>query len=107
MAGDPLVQAQRAARAFVEGLAPIDSVALVTFGDGAAPVLNFTTDRGAVSGALDSLQAAGNTALYQATSVSAFVAASSDPTQGHHPLGDGSIRNQASSPVTIPGELRP
>ena len=77
MAGDPLVQAQRAARVFVEGLAPIDSVALVTFGDGAAPVLNFTTDRGAVIGALDSLQAAGNTALYQATSVSAFVAASS------------------------------
>ena len=76
MKGDPLVQARGAARTFVEGLAPIDSVALVTFGDGVTPVLNFTTDRGALFAGLDSLQAAGNTALYQATSVSAFVAAS-------------------------------
>jgi VWFA-related protein len=76
MKGDPLVQAREAARAFVEGLAPIDSVALVTFSDGVTPVLNFTTDRGAVFAALDSLQAVGNTALYQAASVSAFVAAS-------------------------------
>jgi VWFA-related protein len=76
MQGDPLVQARGAARTFVEGLAPIDSVALVTFGDGVTPVLNFTTDRGAVFAGLDSLQAVGNTALYQAASVSAFVAAS-------------------------------
>jgi VWFA-related protein len=76
MEGDPLVQAREAARTFVEGLAPIDSVALVTFGDTVTPVLNFTTDRGAVFAALDSLQAVGNTALYQAASVSAFVAAS-------------------------------
>ena len=76
MEGDPLAQAREASRTFVEGLAPIDSVALVTFGDAVTPVLNFTTDRGAVFAALDSLQAVGNTALYQATSVSAFVAAS-------------------------------
>jgi VWFA-related protein len=76
MNGDPLVQARGAARTFVEGLAPIDSVALVTFGDSVTPVLNFTTDRGALFAGLDSLQAAGNTALYQATSGSAFVAAS-------------------------------
>ena len=76
MQGDPLAQARGAARTFVEGLAPIDSVALVTFGDSVTPVLSFTTDRGAVFAGLDSLQAIGNTALYQATSVSAFVAAS-------------------------------
>jgi VWFA-related protein len=76
MEGDPLVQARGAARTFVQGLAPIDSVALVTFSDSVTPVLNFTTDRGAVFAGLDSLQAVGNTALYQATSVSAFVAAS-------------------------------
>ncbi len=76
MEGDPMAQAREASRTFVEGLAPIDSVALVTFGDAVTPVLNFTTDRGAVFAALDSLQAVGNTALYQATSVSAFVAAS-------------------------------
>jgi VWFA-related protein len=76
MQGDPLFQARGAARTFVEGLAPIDSVALVTFSDGVTPVLNFTTDRGAVSAGLDSLQAVGNTALYQAASVSAYVAAS-------------------------------
>ena len=76
MEGDPLVQARGAARTFVEGLAPIDGVALVTFGDGVTPAVNFTTDRGAVFAGLDSLQAVGNTALYQATSVSAFVAAS-------------------------------
>jgi VWFA-related protein len=76
MEGDPLAQARGAARTFVEGLAPIDSVALVTFGDSVTPVLNFATDRGAVFAGLDSLQAVGNTALYQAASVSAFVAAS-------------------------------
>jgi VWFA-related protein len=76
MKGDPLAQARGAARTFVEGLAPIDSVALVTFGDGVTPVLNFTSDKGAVFAGLDSLQAEGNTALYQATSISAFVAAS-------------------------------
>ena len=76
MKGDPLVQAGGASRTFVEGLAPIDSVALVTFGDDVTPIVNFTTDRGAVFAGLDSLQAVGNTALYQATSVSAFVAAS-------------------------------
>jgi VWFA-related protein len=76
MKGDPLVQARAAARAFVEGLAPIDSVALVTFSDDVTPVLNFTTDRDAVFAGLDSLEAVGNTALYQAASVSAFVAAS-------------------------------
>jgi VWFA-related protein len=76
MEGEPLVQAQAAARTFVEGLAPTDSVALVTFSDSVTPVLSFTTDRGAVFAGLGSLQAAGNTALYQATSVSAFVAAS-------------------------------
>jgi VWFA-related protein len=76
MEGEPLDQARAAARAFVDGLAPIDSVALVTFSDSATPALNFSADKAAVFAALDSLQALGNTALYQATSVSAFVAAS-------------------------------
>jgi VWFA-related protein len=76
MEGDPLVQARAAARTFVEGLAPTDSTALVTFGDGVTPVIDFTTDRGAIFAGLDSLQGAGNTALYQATSVSSYVAAS-------------------------------
>ena len=74
MGGDPLVQAREAARAFVDGLAPIDSVALVTFGDDAALVLNFTADQEAVFAALDTLLAVGDTALYQATSASAYVA---------------------------------
>jgi VWFA-related protein len=76
MEGDPLVQARGAARTFVEGLAPIDSVALITFSDSVTPVVNFTTDKGAVLAGLDSLQAVGNTALYQAASVSALMAAS-------------------------------
>lgn len=76
MRGDPLAQARAAARTFVEGLAPIDSVALVTFADEAALVLNFTADGDAVFAALDALRAAGDTALYQATAVSAYVSAS-------------------------------
>lgn len=76
MEGAPLEQARQAARSFVEGLAPADSLALVTFGDDAQPILGFTTDRGLVSAKLDGLQAGGDTALYQATSVSAYVAAS-------------------------------
>ncbi len=76
MEGAPLDQARRAAQSFVEGLAPADSLALVTFGDDARPILGFTTDRSLVSTELDALQAGGDTALYQATSVGAYVAAS-------------------------------
>ncbi len=78
MKGASLQQAQAAARTFVEGLAPIDSVALLTFSDTVTAAQAFTTDRGQLLAAIAGLKAAGNTALFQAMSVSAYLAAAAE-----------------------------
>jgi VWFA-related protein len=77
MDGDPLTQARTAANEFVSGLSPQDTVAVLTFSDSVSLVQDFTSDKGAVTLALDRLQAEGNTALYQAASEAAFKAAAS------------------------------
>jgi VWFA-related protein len=77
MDGDPLAQARTAANEFVGGLSPQDTVAVLTFSDSVSLVQDFTSDKGALTLALDRLQAVGNTALYQAASEAAFKAAAS------------------------------
>jgi len=77
MDGDPLTQARTAANEFVSGLSPQDTVAVLTFSDSVSLVQDFTSDKGALTLALDRLQAEGNTALYQAASEAAFKAAAS------------------------------
>ena len=77
MDGDPLAQARTAANEFVSGLSPQDTVAVLTFSDSVSLVQDFTSDKGALTLALDRLQAVGNTALYQAASEAAFKAAAS------------------------------
>jgi len=77
MDGDPLAQARTAANEFVSGLSPQDTVAVLTFNDSVSLVQDFTSDKGALTLALDRLQAVGNTALYQAASEAAFKAAAS------------------------------
>ena len=77
MEGDPLAQARTAANEFVSGLSPQDTVAVLTFSDSVSLVQDFTSDKEAVTLALDRLQAEGNTALYQAASEAAFKAAAS------------------------------
>jgi len=77
MDGAPLTQARTAANEFVSGLSPQDTVAVLTFSDSVSLVQDFTSDKEAVTLALDRLQAEGNTALYQAASEAAFKAAAS------------------------------
>ncbi len=67
MAGDPLASARQAASDFVRGLAPQDSVSVLTFGDSVNTVLEPTADKDAVTASLAQLTAGGNTALYAAT----------------------------------------
>lgn len=77
MAGDPLAQARSAATEFVNGLSPQDSVAVVTFGDAVSVAQEFSTDKEAVTTALEGLQTGGNTALFEATSRAVAKAAES------------------------------
>lgn len=74
MDGEPIAQAKAAARGFVEGLSPIDSVAVVSFSDEVTVLQQATTDRDAVFASLDGLGAVGNTALYQAATLGAWEA---------------------------------
>jgi VWFA-related protein len=65
MADLPIRLARQAARAFVDTIRPIDSVALMTFGNDIRIVQDYTADKDALYAAIDSLQAFGQTALYQ------------------------------------------
>lgn len=65
MADLPIRLARQAARAFVDTIRPIDSVALMTFGNDIRIVQDYTSDKDALYAAIDSLQAFGQTALYQ------------------------------------------
>lgn len=71
MAGEPIVQAKEAAKAFLRALDPNDRVAIVTFADTVTPLLDYTTDRAAAEAAINGLVAQGNTALYDATAAAA------------------------------------
>lgn len=81
MAGEAIVQTKAAANGFIAGLAPTDRVALITFSDDVHLIHDYTTDRGVSRAAIDALVAAGNTALYKATSAAAIKAASSPSTR--------------------------
>lgn len=68
MSGEPLAAAQTAATEFVRGLSPQDTAAVLTFGDSVNVVQDSSPDQAAVIGALEGLQAVGDTALFDATS---------------------------------------
>lgn len=70
MEGGALDRAKAAAESFLDGLAPQDTVAVVTFGNTVETVLPFTSDRDAASTAIGQLVAEGATALYEATAES-------------------------------------
>jgi hypothetical protein len=61
----PIARAKEAARVFVDTIRPIDSVAILTFGRNVELVQDFTTDKNALNAAIDSIQALGQTPLYQ------------------------------------------
>jgi VWFA-related protein len=66
MAGEPINQARNAMRDFVQTLEPTDYVGIVAFSSAVANLQPFTTDRDQLSAAIASLQASGETALYDA-----------------------------------------
>jgi Mg-chelatase subunit ChlD len=78
MAGAPIEQARAAGKALAAELGANDQVSVVAFSDDVRKVLDFTRDSAAVTGAIDGLDALGNTALYQAVAESGQIATSSE-----------------------------
>ena len=76
MAGPKLQAAQAAANGFLTTLAPQDEVALVAFST-KVTTTTFTTDKARITTALNAQVAKGNTAIYDALSVAANLAATS------------------------------
>lgn len=64
MQGEPIVASKAAALSFVNRLPEDTSVAIVGFSDAPRVVSGFTTDRNAIATGIDTLGAAGETALY-------------------------------------------
>jgi Mg-chelatase subunit ChlD len=77
MAGTTLTNAQAAAILLIENLAPADSAALVSFAQSAQLNRPVGTDKAVIIQSVRELQAAGNTALYDAVILSAEVAGAS------------------------------
>jgi tight adherence protein B len=88
MKGEPIRDAQAAAKEFLTTVPSDVSVGLVTFSDRAAVTVRPTTDRGTVAAAADHLEAGGRTALYDGV----LAATDATGTQGSRSvvlLGDG------------------
>ena len=68
-----LEAAKGAARQLVAALGPADSAAVISFGDKAAVVQGYTSNHDDLNAAIDSLQAGGNTALYDAVLQSTLI----------------------------------
>jgi tight adherence protein B len=66
MRGAPLDSAKAAAQAFLAEMPAPVRIAIVGFGDRPYRAMDFTADRGALAAAIANLQAAGETALYDA-----------------------------------------
>lgn len=84
MQGKPLETARGAVRLLLERMGPRDRAALVSFGQTVQVVQDLTIDRDALNGALDSLVARGDTALYDGTYQAITLAA-------QHTLGRRSV----------------
>ena len=90
MDGSPIDNAKLAARAFVENIGPNDPVAIITFGSRVNVVQDYTTDKAALLAVIDSVYAAGKTALYQAAYDATQLAAQSPtPRRAVILLSDG------------------
>lgn len=81
MEGESITRSVAAAAQLVTSLAEADSTGLVSFADSAQVVHPMSTDKSAVLSALTGLQAAGNTALYDAVVRSAEMAAGADASR--------------------------
>ncbi|MDQ7025112.1 MAG: VWA domain-containing protein [Anaerolineae bacterium] len=105
MSGLPLREAQIAARQFVESIADNDPVAIVTFGNTARLVLDYSTDKDLLLRTIDNLSFGGRTALYDAAVLGIEVAADAPvPRRAVILLSDGAefgglSRNQRAAAV--------
>ncbi len=81
MEGEPLGYAKQAAKDFFAAMGESDRIAVVSFADAPVLVADFTADRDALETAVDSLGAAGETALYDGLVRAADVLATSDADQ--------------------------
>lgn len=66
MDGSPILNAQEAARQYVNALGPDDPVSIITFDTTARVVLDYTTDKNLLIETINSLRYGGKTALYDA-----------------------------------------
>ncbi|OGG52017.1 MAG: hypothetical protein A3F84_22445 [Candidatus Handelsmanbacteria bacterium RIFCSPLOWO2_12_FULL_64_10] len=81
MAGPALEAEKAAATAFVNGLRPQDQASVIAFSTEVRTLVPFTSDKSALSRAINSLEAGGNTALYDALFHSVDLTSSADPTR--------------------------
>lgn len=96
MAGERLARAKAAAATFLDSLQPADQVALLAFNSQVAFLSDFTGDRAALKGIIQGLNAAGNTALFDATAAAVTKAASSSlPRKAVVLMTDGENVNPA------------
>ena len=79
MKGARLAAAKAAAHQFVDHKLPNDDIAIVSFSSEPRVVVNFTSDAALLSGAIDSLQASGETALWDAIRAASAALASQAP----------------------------
>jgi VWFA-related protein len=89
MSGPPIEQAREAGKALVSKLGPNDQASVIKFSNAPEVVQPFTNDRAALTAAIDSIQATGNTALYDAVVAAAGTAGGGAPRRAIVLLSDG------------------
>jgi len=89
MAGPAIDQARAFAASLVNSLAPDDMAALVTFSDSVQVVQPFTSDKNVLLGAIGTIVARGNTALYEAVARSAELSTQEVPRRAVVIISDG------------------
>lgn len=107
MLGRPIQDARAAGLAFVDQLAPADEVAIVDFDSSVRVVQPFTSDFDAARTAIENIEAAGRTALYDAAAIGVQTA-----LEANHPrrfvilLTDGNeFGNLSTNPAEAGGTL--
>lgn len=82
-ANDKLNQAKQAAKQFVDRRTPNEQLALVAFSDQPRVVVNFTSNQGLLTSAIDGLSASGETSMYDAVGIGAGLLAGAPGLQAN------------------------
>lgn len=103
MDGDPMLNAKQAAEDFVGAMGADDRVALVGFSSAPDVISGFTADRGVLEQGIDSLEAAGETALHDGLSTAASLLADSEADEAYVVLlsdGGDTVSNNTMASAT-------